>query len=372
MILNGLLGAAGLFLVLSVAADVFQSAIVPRPARRWRPSARIFRWGWLLTRSLGLRMRDGERREALFGTFAPLVLVVVLAFWIVALTFGFAAMFFALRTQLRPEPETYWGAAYFAGTSLLTLGFGDITGQSGLARMLSLIAAALGLGTFAIVTAYLFALFAAFQRREAFIVSLRERTGAPPSGVEFLEHSIEGGLTGEISARFREAETWMADLLETHLAYPVLTYMRSTHDGQSYIATIGALLDASALIITTVDIDHLGAAKMLNKLGRHLVVDFANYFRLPLGAVAGIERAEFATAYVRLRSHGYAMHDEEAAWEAFSTLRMTYAAPLNAMAHFYRIPPAQWIGDRSARTRHGMLPPQPLSAGADAPVRIAR
>lgn len=373
VILDVAFGVAGVAVVVLMASDVFQSVIVPRPTSLMRPSALVARYAWQLFGAIGLRVSDPERRESFFAVYAPLLLVALLIFWIVGLTLGFGLIFFALRRDLHPEPATFWTAVYYAGTSLLTLGYGDIVASHGTARALSLTAAAIGLGTFAIVTAFLFSVFAAFQRREAFIVTLRERTGAPPSGVYLIEHLVELEMLDELDAIFRNSEAWMADLMETHLAYPVLSYLRSTHDNQSWVGTIGALLDAATIVVTTVDIGRIGPAKMLSRLGRHLVGDYVQYFELPGqetgGYGAGIERDEFDRAHARLAERGLRMREADAAWAAFAALRGTYAVPLNAMAHYLRIPPAQWIGDRSLLpTRHSPIPvkppvppPQPVS-----------
>jgi hypothetical protein len=359
MLLDLVVGLAGAVVVLVIASDVFMSVIVPRPTYGWRPSALITRAGWITVGKIGMRTQSDQRREMLFGVFAPLLLVTLLIFWIVALIFGFGLIFFALRGELKPEPATLWMAIYYAGTSLLTLGYGDIVAEHGFARAISLTAAALGLGTFAIVTAFLFSIFAAFQRREAFIVSMRERTGAPPSGVDFLTRHVELEMLDDLGATFGRAEAWIADIMETHLAYPVLAYFRSTHDYQSWVGTIGAFLDASTLVITTVDVGHVGAAKMLSRLGRHLVSDYTNYygFEQDLSGAPGIERAEFDQVYVRLAEKGLRMRELESAWTEFSALRGTYALPLNAMASWWRIPPALWIGDRSIISVHAPVAP---------------
>ena len=47
----------------------------------------------------------------------------------------------------------------------------------------------------------------------------------------------------------RDWENWAADLLESHLSYPVLAFFRSQHDNQSWIAALTAILDACALVI---------------------------------------------------------------------------------------------------------------------------
>ncbi len=351
-------GIAGVAVVLTISSDLFQSVIVPRPAYTWRASAQLVPRAWRIFGVIGLQIRDSERREALYGVFAPAMLVILLIFWITGLVLGFGLIFYALRAGLKPEPTTYWAAVYYAGTSMLTLGYGDIVAQSGLARALSLIAAAIGLATFAIVTAFLFALFSAFQRREQFIIAMRERTGAPPSGVDLLERLVELEMLDELPVLFRRAEEWIADLMETHLAYPMLSYFRSTHDNQSWVGAIGALLDASALLITTVDAGAVGSSKMLSRLARHLVNDFAVYYHFEddIGAV-GIEQGEFVSAHARLQAKGLKMHDVDEAWAAFAALRATYAQPLNAMALWWRIPPALWIGDRSIVTRHTQIAP---------------
>jgi hypothetical protein len=195
---------------------------------------------------------------------------------------------------------------------------------------------------------------------------MRERTGAPPSGVDFLERHVDLDMLDDLGATFRRAEEWIADIMETHLAYPVLSYFRSTHDQQSWVGTIGALLDASTLVITTVDIGNVGPAKMLSRIGRHLVNDYTYYydFEQDLTGSAGIDRTEFDKVYERLRAKGLRMREMEAAWIEFAALRGSYALPLNGMASWWRIPPALWIGDRSIiASRHAPAAPVRRSEG---------
>jgi len=364
MILDLVVAIAGVAVVLLIASDLFMSVIVPRPTYAWRPSAVISRSGWRAVGTIGLQMKNEERREMLYGVYAPLLLVSLLLFWVLAMVLGFGLIFYALRGELKPVPDTYWAAVYYAGTSLFTLGYGDIVAEHGLARAISLGAAGLGLGTFAIVTAFLFAIFAAFQRREVFILTMRERTGAPPSGVDFLERHVELGMLDDLSGTFRRAEEWMADLLETHLAYPVLSYFRSTHDFQSWVGTIGAFLDAATLVVTTVDVGHVGEARMLSRLGRHLVGDYTKYYGFSddLTGAPGIERSEFDQVYQRLGAKGLRLREVEQAWVEFAALRASYALPLNEMARWWRIPPALWIGDRSIIASHVPAPVRPRAS----------
>ncbi len=344
-------GAVAIFAVLN---DVFQSVIVPRAVgRRYRISANISGPAWRLWRWCAHRIDDTERRENFLGTYAPLIMVIFLVVWVAGLIFGYGLIFYALRSELRPHPPLD-AAMYFAGTSLLTIGYGDFVPISGTTRFLALAAGASGFATVAVVTAFLFSVFGAFSRREIFVVTFGTRAGAPPSGVTLLETYAKLGMRADLSAIFEEGQRWVADVLESHLAYPILAYFRSSHDYESWVGALGALLDASTLVLTTAREDSVGHARLMNDMGRHLVHDLVGYFSLGAGDAVGVERSEFDNARERLRAAGFDVVDADGAWDAFSKLRRLYAAPLDAMARYWRIPPAQWVGDRSLLpARHG-------------------
>ncbi len=348
-ILAGFVGAA---LVVATLADVFQSVVVPRSVgSRYRPSALISRNGWRYWREGCLRIADAERREDTLAMFAPFLLVTQLGTWVALLIAGYGLLFWALRGGLNPHPSL-GGCIYFAGATLTTIGYGDIVPIWGIDRFLAIFAAASGLGVVAVVTTFLFQTFGAFQKREAFVVTISERTGAPPSGLEFVLRHVKLGLVDDIGLILRETQQWISEVLETHLAYPVLTYFRSSHDDESWVGTLGALLDASTLLITTVELDHRGQAALTLKAGTHLVRDFSGFFRLPEGDAAGVEYDEFTTAYRKMRELGIPLRPLEDAWPDFAAKRATYAVPLDAMARWWRIPPARWIGDRSRVRTH--------------------
>jgi hypothetical protein len=334
-------------LVVSSLSDLFQAVVVPRSVgSRWRASVIISRYGWRMWRDRAMGIGDQERREDTLAIFAPTYMVTLLAYWVASQAVGYGLVFWALNAGLRPEPGIF-ESIYFAGTSMLTIGYGDIVPIHWYTRAIALFSAGGGLATFAVVTTFLFQTFGAFQKREAFVVTISERTGAPPSGLEFVIRHLSSDLASDISPILRESQQWIAEVMETHLAYPVLTYFRSSHDDESWVGTLGALLDASTLLITTLDLNNRGQAELTLHIGTHLVRDFSNFFRLPKGDESGVEYEEFVTAYRQLRELGAPLRPLEDAWPAFSAKRATYAVPLDAMARWWRIPPARWIGDRS-------------------------
>ncbi len=348
---------AGIASIAFALTDIFQAVIVPRaPTLSYRISFIVWRSLWRVWPALATRLhpRDAQRREEFLATFAPLALIVMLVAWVAVLVLGYGAVLWGLRGELAPAPHSYFDAAYFAGTSLLTIGFGDIVARQGIARFVSLCAAASGLGVVSVTTAYLFALFGTFQRREAFIVTFAARAGSPPSAIGLYEIAAMTHTRSHLSDLMREAQGWTAALMESHLAYPVLAFFRSSHDEQSWVGTLGALLDASLLADTMLDPEECGEARICFSIARHTVRDLASFFRIAkmVSGDPGIARADFDRACERLVAAGYALCERDAAWERFARTRGEYAGPLNAMARFFRIPQVAWIGDGAVSHAH--------------------
>jgi hypothetical protein len=146
---------------------------------------------------------------------------------------------------------------------------------------------------------------------------------------------------------FDEWRTWCAEVLESHLAYPILNYFRSSHDNESWLSSLGAVMDAATLTIAAIDGVPRGSAWILYRVGNHLVEDLAQVMGFTLDHEPGVERFEFDQARDRLAAVGYRLRPPEESWTRFSELRARYASPLNAMAVYWAIPPAPWVGDRS-------------------------
>jgi hypothetical protein len=338
----------GVAIAIYVLNDIFQSVVVPRPTpARFRLTRWIVRPGWRLWRFIGLRARSSESRERFLGTFAPLVVVVLIVVWLSGLVLSFGIIFYGLRTQLHPGIVDFPSALYFAGTSVLTIGLGDFVSTSGLSRLVALAAGLAGLGTLALTISFIFSLYASFQRREILIVTLDARAGAPPSGVSLLETMAKYDMSDDLPRLLGDWEKWGAEVLDSHLAYPLLAYFRSSHDSESWISALGAVLDASTLLLTTVVDGPRGPAKMMFAMGTHLVEDLGRFFNMQGDHDIGVERYEFDQARERLSAAGWRLLGPEESWVAFSRLRVQYASQLNAMAKWFAAPPTQWIGDRS-------------------------
>ena len=354
--------AAGLLLVVLVLWDLFESIVVPRPAPGWfRIGRYVIRFSWRATRALG-RRPDGRTRDTMLGLFAPAVTAVLLMVWLAVLVLGYGLILFGLRGQLSPIPADLGTTLYLAATTVLTLG-GDIAATGPAARIVMVLAAASGLGVVALVVTFLFSLYGSYQRREIQVVTLQAAAGAPPSPVALLETYARLNLASRLPQLFADWERWAAEVLDTHVAYPLLGYFRSSHDNLSWISSLGTVLDAASLVLTTIDGLPGGEAELFRRVGSHLVEDIANLgYRAGPGAAgamgdaakgagegeaearAGLDRAAFDAACVRLAEAGYRLVPADLAWPAFKSVRAEYAVRLEGIATYWATPSTSWLG----------------------------
>ena len=340
------LGAA---LILITLYDVFQSVVLPRPAvGRVRLSVTFVRAVWRAWANIAQRPRRLQLREAALAAFAPAAVVALLILWAFFLVLGWGLVFNGLRDGLSPRPDSFGTTLFFSAGRMLAFPVAGIEATGIATRTFTTIEAATGFGLFALVISLLFSLFNSFQRRETAVVALDALAGAPPSGVQLLENCAKDGLGPQLATTFDEWRLWTVDVLESHLTYPLLFYFRSSHDNEAWPNSFGAVMDAATLVITTLDGGPVGRARLLHKVGLHLVADMSSYYvRGGLEAVAGVEHTEFVEACRRLERAGYTLRDPDTAWDEFSHMRSKYAPWLNRITRILFAPAAPWIGDRS-------------------------
>src|SRR5213593_583010 len=271
----------GIVLLIWALFDVFRTLVTPRAARgRLRLSRMLFQPLWRPWRWIGVRQNTVQARERVLATAAPFFFFVLLVGWVSAALLGYALILWspAFVHGMRAGGGSFGNALYSSGADLFTLGIGG--GITGWTRAVAVAEGATGLGLFAVVIAYLPVLYQAFNRREVGVLRLDARAGSPPSGPELLYRMGGAGAQGSLSELFAEWERWAADVLETHLSYPLLAFFRSPHDNTSWVTALGSVLDAATLMLTAVDTDPDERARLLYGTGVHAVEDLFYYFRL--------------------------------------------------------------------------------------------
>jgi len=337
----------GIVLILLVALDAFETIILPRRvARRFRLVRLItfvIQLGW---KSLGYVTRAGARRESILSYLGPLSLLALFGFWAVLFVFGFALLLWGLALPLNaPDKVTSFTTyLYLSGTTFFTLGLGDITPLPGVARLLVVSEVALGFIFLALVISYVPVIYQAFSRRELRISLLDSRAGSPATAAELLRRNHAGKNVEELRLLLRDWEVWCADILESHLSYPILAYYRSQHDQQSWVEALTVILDTSALILTGIEGLADEPARFTFAMARHAVVDLALVIGIP--PTTGVNRlsaAEFAHLRDVLAASGIHLREGTATEQKLAALRETYEPFVSALADRMLVSLPPWI-----------------------------
>jgi Ion channel len=346
----------GLLVLTWILLDVFRTLVMPRAARgRFRLGRILLRPLWIPWRWVGVRRRSRQTREHVLAVAAPFFFFVELAIWvgIAVLAYGLILWSPPFAGGITPSGRSFATAIYFSGSTFFTLGFGDVV-ATGWTRFVTVFEGATGLGMFAVVIAYLPVLYQAFNRREVGVLLLDARAGSPPSGPELLHRMGTANARSSLPGLFADWERWVADVLETHLSYPLLAFFRSPHDDTSWVTALGSVLDAATLLITSIEDEPEEHAKLMYGTGVHAVEDLFYYFSVS-ERQAVISRDEFEDVLQDMKNDGYSIRPIDEAFERFTEKRARYAGRLDALAVLLAAPPGQWIGDRSflgARTSH--------------------
>ncbi|MGN6593834.1 MAG: ion channel [Terriglobales bacterium] len=343
-----LVGAAGVALLLLVLRDAFETMILPRRLHgRLRLTRLSCRGGWPLWAGGAGRLRSRGRRESALALFGPFSMLLLFVLWAVVLMLGFGCLFWGLGSPLQTS-EPLRGFAkdvYLSGVTLLTLGIGGAVPATNLARVLVVLEGGLGLGFVAVIISYLPVLYSGFSRREANIAMLDARAGSPPSASELLRrHAAD---LNRLEIYLGEWERWAAELLESHVSYPVLGYFRSQHANQSWLSALGAVLDACAVLVAGAEDGCMRQARLTFAIARHTIVDVAQLYlrRLPASIPNRLPPEDRDRLLRGLQQAGLAWNWDDAYVQRLNALRQLYEPHLCAMADHLRLEAPRWLGD---------------------------
>ena len=272
---------AGILIFLIVSWDAFEAIILPRRVTRKIRLTRIYyQFTWITWKFYASLIPSKKRRESFLGFYGPISLLFLIAVWAVGLIMSFAMMQYGAGSAVNLSGGTpsFYTDLYLSGTTFFTLGLGDVVPRSGVSRFLVVVESGFGFGFLAALIGYLPFIYGAFAERETEIVLLDARAGTPATAGELLlRHTFPGGHEA-LRDLFKDWERWSAQLLESHLSYPVLAYFRSQHDNQSWISSLTAILDACALTISGMEELCARQAQLTFAIARHAVTDLCQVF----------------------------------------------------------------------------------------------
>jgi hypothetical protein len=339
---------AGIACLIAVLLDAFKTIILPRRATGRFRITRIFYiltwgpWAWVAQ-----RMQLPRHRETVYSYYGPLSLILLLIVWATGMVVGFALIFHGLGSPFKDAIQApgFRTDLYVSGTTFFTLGLGDVTPHSPWSRELTILEAGTGFGFLAVVMGYFPVLYGAFSRREVSISLLDARAGSPPTAAELMiRHSYEGADQA-LGLLLVEWERWSAELLESHISYPLLCYFRSQHTNQSWISALTAILDTSALLIAGVRGHEARQAQLTFAMARHAIVDLAQVFSLgPVkDAPDRLPQERFDALYDTLCQSGISVCRDGKSLERLRHLRGLYEGYALALSNYLCMPLPPWI-----------------------------
>jgi hypothetical protein len=339
---------AGLLIILLVLLDAFETIVLPRKVQRaFRLTSWFYRNTWIPWAKVAQLIRRKSWRENFLGYFGPLSLIFLLVLWAISLIFGFALLQYGLGQHVRLTGEniSFGILLYHSGETFFTLGYGDITPVSALARTFSVVESGMGFAFLGVVVGYLPVIYSSFSSRELEISLLDSRAGSPPSANELL---VRLGCCPDqtvLDNIFRDWERWSADLLSSHISYPVLCFFRSQHGNQSWLSALTTMLDVTSLILAGIDGIRPEQAKLTFAMARHAVVDLTQVVNARYDPSRDERLTEEQLQQLRsnLKAGGMRIRSDEYADTKLRKLRSMYEPYCEALAERLLLSVPPWI-----------------------------
>jgi hypothetical protein len=343
-----LIGIIGVLLIITVLWDVFETIVLPRRVtRRVRLTRLFYRLTWAPWWRIARTIRKKRRQEMALGIYGPLSLLALLTVWAVMVVVGFAVIHFALGSGIGhiTEHSGFFTDLYYSGTTFFTLGLGDIAPLGGAARAVTVVEASIGFGMLALVIGYLPVLYQAFSRREVNISMLDARAGTPPTALELLRRHQEANSMASLDEWLRDWEMWAADLMESHLSYPVLCFFRSQHDNQSWLAALSTVLDTCSLVMVGIDGMPKWQAQLTFKMARHALVDISQIFNTSpvTGDGSRLTGEQLIVLRSVLRDSGVELSNESEDERTLAELRDMYEPYTRVLSQYLLMPLPGWM-----------------------------
>ena len=333
----------GALIILTVLWEAFETVVLPRRVtRRFRLTVLFYRLTWGSWKLIARGIRKISRRETFLSFYGPLSLLFLFICWAIGLIVGFGLILHGEST-LAGAAHSLGMAIYLSGTTLFTLGIGDVVPHTVPGRILVVIESGLGFGFLALVLSYLPVIYQAFSRREVNIVLLDARAGSPPTAGELLRRHVGAKGIESLRQLLHDWERSSAEILESHISYPAVAYFRSQHNNESWLAALTAILDLTALVLSCVVEEDLRQVRLTFAMCRHTVVDLAQLFRTPPHSLPAnrLIDVDFDRLRAAMEQSGFQLRDRSSAVEKISELRQMYEPYVQGLSRYFyaEIPP---------------------------------
>lgn len=256
--MTALFTVAGLLVLLFVAYDVY-ATILDASGRAGPISGWLNRSMWSLTRPLAFRF-SRQRRHRLLNLVGPMLMPALIVIYLLLLISGFALIYFprmpaefsVLPTAISATPIE---SLYFSGTTLITVGYGDITPRTLFVRCVALIEGASGFALISLAVTYLITVYSALARKRIIALSFYHQAEEGANVAGFISHHFVAGRFYGFESVLRMAARDINELQESHAEHPVIHYFHPVAVHKSMPRVFFIVLETCAVIKACLDED---------------------------------------------------------------------------------------------------------------------
>ncbi len=356
-VLDALAIICGVFVVMVAIGLAIRTFMVPSGAPPFI-NRFVFRLTQVIFDGFNKLARTEYRRHLLLSLYAPVSLLMVLVVIMVLIAFGYTLTFYGVG--IKPLLRSF----LFSASGISTLGF-ESPG-SNLGAIIFSAAEALTMTTVvALLIGYLPGIYSSYQQREQAVSGLDELAGSQPDGVRVVDSFLQTYGPAKLGGFWQSWLDWFRALASAGSTLSGELYLRSSSWDRAWICAAGAMLDAAALVDSSLDLTTDPAAERLVHFGSNSLRQVLEPLNLqcptepswPQTSI-NITQDEFYEAYDHFKSEGLPMKpDRDAAWPEFARLRLQYECQLMALVRLKKPPGgARWTTDRIGAEKPLALP----------------
>ncbi len=306
----------------------------------------VYRSTWIPWRALAHRFKDAKSRETFLSFYGPLSILILFVVLGRRDYFRLRVDVLQRRASGTRRIPTFETCLYLSGTTMFTLGLGDVIPHTWPERFMVVFESGIGFGFLALVLSYLPVIYQAFSRREVNIVLLDARAGSPPTAAELLRRHAGPRGAEALEELLHDWERSSADILESHVSYPERQlFPLAAH--QRILARFADGDSRHVQFLAGIRGQHVPrgrrgsrsrCAATRSSISRSCSTSLRRNHqdnRLP--------PAELARLRAALTKAGFQLRDDEASHKKLADLRAMYEPYLHALSRFLYMEVPPWI-----------------------------
>jgi hypothetical protein len=357
---------AGLLLLLFVAYDVY-ATILDASGRAGPLSGWVNRGVWAVARALAFRF-PRNRRHRLLNLVGPMLMPALIVLYLLLLITGFALIYLPRMPSefnILPSAESanWIESLYFSGTSLITIGYGDITPRTIFVRFFALVEGASGFALISLAVTYLITVYSALERKRVIALSFYHQAEEGADVAGFISHHFFAGRFHGFEVVLRMAARDINELQESHAEHPVIHYFHPVAVHKSMPRVFFLILETCAVIQSCLDGEEYpetcshpemrtleaSGLHVLDQLVGALCLEHERSIEEPAVASRRLQRRyrqtlkQLAAAGVKTRT------DVNEGWEIYRARRERWETKLHAFSDYLGYDWDEVTGDRDLR-----------------------